>query len=86
MTHKKFRYYQNDANLAICQELEVADKCLVKMFCGTGKSLVMANCSVLVDESLVVYVMPSLALIRQFCSDYLSKKKQVLTNEYIFCC
>jgi len=39
---------------------------LVKAFCAAGKSLLMRYCSVAKNVGLVVYVMPSLALIRQF--------------------
>jgi ribosomal RNA-processing protein 8 len=42
------------------------------MFCGTGKSLLMRKCSITTNKSLVVYVFPSLPLIDQFYSDYLS--------------
>jgi superfamily II DNA or RNA helicase len=37
----KFRYYQTEADNAIFQELIQNNKCIVKMFCGTGKSLLM---------------------------------------------
>ena len=66
-----FRYYQDEANVAICDELLTNDKCLVKMFCGTGKSLLMRKCSIIDDAQLVVYVFPSLSLIVQFYGEYL---------------
>ncbi len=68
---KPYRYYQQEADDAIYNELLVANKCLVKMFCGTGKSLVMRKCKFARDKKLVVYVFPSLALIYQFHEDYL---------------
>jgi superfamily II DNA or RNA helicase len=68
---KSYRYYQQDADDAIFEELQNSDKCLVKMFCGTGKSLLMRNCAIAKNKSLVVYVMPSLNLINQFYNDYL---------------
>jgi superfamily II DNA or RNA helicase len=68
---KSFRYYQEEANQVISEELLINDKCLVKMFCGTGKSLLMRNCDAVKDKKLVVYVFPSLPLIDQFVSDYL---------------
>ena len=43
MTIKTFRYYQSAANNAIHEELLVNNKCLVKMFCGTGKSRIITN-------------------------------------------
>ncbi len=66
-----FRYYQEEADKAIYDELLTHDKCIVKMFCGTGKSLLMRKCSILLDHLLVVYVFPSLSLIDQFYTDYL---------------
>jgi len=53
-----------------CQN--VLSKCIVKMFCGTGKSLVMAKNKYIQNKSLVVFVFPSLALIQQFYNDYLN--------------
>ena len=50
------------------------DDCLIKMFCGTGKSLVMRRAEVLQAKSarIIAYVFPSLALIDQFTNDYLT--------------
>ena len=39
-----YRYYQQEADNAIDIELLIADKCIVKKFCGTGKSLLMRKC------------------------------------------
>ena len=69
-TLKEFRYYQAEADDAIYQELITANKCIVKMFCGTGKSLLMRKCKMVQNQKLVVYVFPSLSLIDQFCTDY----------------
>lgn len=68
-----FRIYQTEANIAISEELLVSDKCIVKMFCGAGKSLLMRYCKINHDKSLVVYVFPSLGLIDQFYKKYLKK-------------
>jgi superfamily II DNA or RNA helicase len=70
---KKFRYYQQEADDAIYEELRNSDKCIVKMFCGTGKSLLMRKCKIVKNQKLVVYVFPSLSLIDQFCNDYFVK-------------
>ena len=69
------RYYQKEADEAIYEELTTKnnDKCLVKMFCGTGKSLLMRICKINEGKNLVVYVFPSLQLIEQFDCDYLLK-------------
>ena len=62
----KFRYYQKQADIAISEELLLHDKSIIKMFCGTGKSLLMRYCKINQDQALVAYVFPSLALITQF--------------------
>lgn len=67
---KEFRYYQSEADTAIYEELLINNKCIVKMFCGTGKSLLMRKCKSAQNQKLVVYVFPSLSLIDQFCTDY----------------
>ena len=67
----KFRYYQKEADDAIFEELLTNKKCLVEKFCGTGKSLVMRECKTAEYKDLVVYVYPSLNLIKQFYTDYL---------------
>ena len=69
-----FRYYQTEADDAIHTELLNSNKCIVKMFCGTGKSLLMRKCKSAQNQKLVVYVFPSLSLIDQFCADYFTKK------------
>jgi ribosomal RNA-processing protein 8 len=73
---KTYRYYQSEADQAIYDELQLSDKCIVKMFCGTGKSLLMRKCKILQNQNLVVYVFPSLQLIRQFYDDYLKDYPQ----------
>ena len=71
-----FRYYQKEADDAIYEELLVNNKCIIKMFCGTGKSLLMRLCKTSQFQKLVVYVFPSLSLIDQFCDDYFVKVGQ----------
>jgi superfamily II DNA or RNA helicase len=51
--------------------LETHDKCIVKMFCGTGKSRVIRAIILTQKKPLSIVVFPSLALIRQFTADYL---------------
>jgi superfamily II DNA or RNA helicase len=74
---EKLRKYQIEALKAIEDELIVNNsrKCLVKMFCGTGKSAIMRNFQKKQDVNLIVYVFPSLSLISQFTHDYLKKEK-----------
>ena len=71
MVLHSFRHHQIAADKAIADELKDNDRCLVKMFCGTGKSLLMREMKVVKNKKLVVYVFPSLALIDQFSRDYL---------------
>lgn len=88
---KTYRYYQEEADLAIYNELNINNKCVVKMFCGTGKSLLMRKCKIIQNKMLVVFVFPSLSLIDQFFEDYLfdfpsenilkiSSEKEATTN------
>jgi superfamily II DNA or RNA helicase len=76
----KLRKYQTEAIDAIREELITNDakKCLVKMFCGTGKSAIMRNMLNCFNASLVVYVFPSLSLISQFTHDYLKGQNNIL--------
>lgn len=67
------RDYQIKANAAILSELESNDACLVKMFCGTGKTKIMVEGDINKEKNLILYVFPSLQLIEQFDGDYLSK-------------
>ena len=69
--NQKFRPYQLEADDAIYDELQINNKCLVKMFCGTGKSRLMRYGKISQNKNLVVYVFPTLGLIRQFYGDYL---------------
>jgi predicted helicase len=78
MSSKTFRYYQSEADEAIYNDLLDNDKCLVKMFCGTGKSLLMRNCKIIQNQPFIVYVFPSLNLINQFYKDYLHDLQNVL--------
>ena len=62
------RPYQIEALLIILTFV----KCLVKMFCGTGKSRIITNVIIHKKQNLNVVVFPSLALIRQYSTDYLN--------------
>jgi superfamily II DNA or RNA helicase len=69
-----YRSYQQEADDATYLELVVRkkDRVLIKMFCGTGKSTLMRQSRINRGKKLVGYVFPSLSLIKQFQSDYLS--------------
>jgi len=49
------------------------EKCLVKMFCGTGKSRIITNAIIHEKKELSVVVFPSLALIQQYWTEYVEK-------------
>jgi len=72
---KVFRYYQQECDDGIYEELHNNNKCLVKMFCGTGKSLLMRKCKIIDGKNLVVFVFPTLSLIDQFYNDYFDGDK-----------
>jgi len=67
------RPIQTKAFTEITKLLQTRDECLVKMFCGTGKSRVIQRIILERKHPLSVVVFPSLALIRQFTNDYLGK-------------
>ena len=73
-----FRPYQQDAFDAIVNELQTKQKCIVKMFCGSGKSRIMRNLVMHYNHQLSVFVFPSLSLIDQFHIDYLKDTPNVL--------
>jgi superfamily II DNA or RNA helicase len=64
-------YYQQEAKDEIINVLSINSKCLVKMFCGNGESLIMKNVVAHFNLKLSVFVFPSLSLIDQFNDDYL---------------
>ena len=66
----KNRLYQVESLMNILN-LE-SEKCLVKMFCGTGKSRIITNVIIHEKKTLNVIVFPSLALINQYSMDYLN--------------
>ena len=78
MTARNIRYYQKEAQDQIINELSNNSKCLVKMFCGSGKSLIMKNVVAHFNLKLSVYVFPSLSLIEQFYDDYMENSKDIL--------
>ena len=65
------RPIQKTAILQVMLLLQTFSECLVKMFCGTGKSRVIKRVVIEQKKLLSVIVFPSLALIRQFTKDYL---------------
>jgi superfamily II DNA or RNA helicase len=64
------------AYAAITFQLLSLSKCLVKMFCGSGKSRLITATIIGHKKNLSVVVVPSLALIQQFYDEYLSPLKK----------
>ena len=58
--------------------------CLVKMFCGSGKSFVIYHCLLEFGNNLSVVVVPSINLITQFNKDYLMDHNKKLYNKKNF--
>ena len=77
-----FRPYQHEMDDVIYQELIIknSDRCLIKAFCGTGKSLVMCQGKAFQNHELLVYVFPSLSLIDQF-KRYLKSEILVISSD-----
>ena len=71
------RPIQTKAFDKITELLQTHSECLVKMFCGTGKSHVIKRVILEHKYSLSVIVFPSLALIRQFTNDYLGNVRNI---------
>jgi len=78
------RKCQIDAFNGITNILRNDAKCILKMFCGTGKSRVIREVLLNQKKDLSVIVFPSLALIRQYTNDYLrtiqSQKSHKILN------
>lgn len=65
-------YFNKEETYAISNNIIiVCIKAFIKMFCGTGKSLLMRTSPINFYQNLVVYVFPSLQLIEQFNSNYI---------------
>ncbi|MFN5422872.1 MAG: DEAD/DEAH box helicase, partial [bacterium] len=69
------RSCQQKAHDRTTELLKTHYKCIVKMFCGTGKSRVIRSIILTQKKPLSIVVFPSLALIRQFTADYLKDKE-----------
>ena len=74
-----FDKHQIDALVAIEIAFEDYDRCLVKMFCGTGKSRIALK--KIIDADFAVIVMPTIALITQFNDSYLTEYAHLLQEK-----
>jgi superfamily II DNA or RNA helicase len=73
ITNSLTRQCQKEALERCNTILEIHNACLVKMFCGSGKSRIITALFIQLNKDLSVIVVPSLALIQQYYDDYLSK-------------
>lgn len=85
MTQLTLRKHQKDAVSSIENTLKDYNKCLVKMFCGTGKTRIVFHLMVHKKNNLTVIVFPSISLITQFNADYvLNSHWADLTKEFCY--
>lgn len=75
------RKHQQDCIQSIATHFKTDSSALIKMFCGSGKSLIIHDCLIKHGNNLAVVVVPSINLITQFSRDYLldKTKKELLT-------
>jgi len=74
----KWRYSQKACNQAIFDVDKSSPshwRGLIKMFCGTGKSLIAMHWSMVLNKKLSVFVFPTISLITQFHIDYILDEK-----------
>ena len=67
----ELRNHQQTCLNNIITHFKNENKGLIKMFCGSGKSLIIYNCLLTYTNNLSVIVVPSINLITQFNKDYL---------------
>ncbi len=74
MSTIEWRYSQELCLKAIAdydKETAIPWRALVKMFCGTGKSMLEMYCGTEYDNALTVFIFPTISLITQFHIDYI---------------
>ena len=57
-------------------------KCLINMWCGTGKTRTFTISLFQYDKNFNVIVFPSLGLINQYCNDYILEDKNIFKEEF----
>lgn len=79
------RKHQEKAIKCIDKALDTNKSCLVKMFCGTGKSRIFFYKMIYDKKPLSVVVFPSIALVGQFNNDYIMNEEwSDLTQQYSY--
>ena len=78
----ELRKHQKECINNIKAHFEDDNKALIKMFCGSGKSLIIYNCLQEYANNLSVIIVPSINLITQFNRDYLLNCNLQQNNNY----
>ena len=71
-----------DYQLNAIKEQKAFKKCLINMWCGTGKTRTFTIDIFMHKYKLSVIVFPSLGLIRQYCNDYILSNQPTFKNEF----
>ena len=66
---------------AIIEQLKY-EKCLINMWCGTGKTRTFTIDLFINNENFNVIVFPSLGLINQYCNDYILSQEEPFKTEF----
>ena len=84
MVLRKFMYnhhlYHHQINAI--EESNKYKKCLINMWCGTGKTRTFTIDLFLKCEKMNVIVFPSLGLINQYCNDYALSCEEPFKTEF----
>ena len=64
------------------EELDKHEKCLMNMWCGTGKTRTFTIDLFINNEKTNVIVFPSLGLINQYCNDYTLSNEEPFKTEF----
>jgi superfamily II DNA or RNA helicase len=80
----ELRAHQAQCVAKIQEEFTNANKALIKMFCGAGKSYIIFHTVLQYGNGLSIIVEPSINLITQFHTDYLTNDKLKIYNQNNF--
>jgi ribosomal RNA-processing protein 8 len=79
------RTYQQNAYDNIKKHRKKDNKCLLKMFCGTGKTRILFKQLLIKKHKLNIIVFPSISLVTQFNRDYIEKPEWTELMEPYHC-
>ena len=74
-------YLYNHQQIAL-EEQKCHQKCLINMWCGTGKTRTFTMGVFRDNQTTNVIVFPSLGLIAQYCNDYILSHKEPFVSEF----